>query len=185
MLRGSPMIALTAKASTKINWAWVAGGVVLSGAVVTAANLTHDRLFHGGSPASAGADSRADLSKAAEQKSSHDLKTTVVLAEGKFRSAKIQSEPVRSVEMPREVAVTGRIEADPNRRVDVRPRASGVVRTRPVAPGSKVKKGTRWSSSIARTSARRGFWSASVSGPWRRFGSRPRGRRRLPPTPGP
>ena len=43
--------------------------------------------------------------------------------------------------MPKEVGVTGRIEADPNRRVDVRPRRQGVVRTVPVLPGTKVKKG--------------------------------------------
>ena len=63
------------------------------------------------------------------------------MPEGKFQQAGIRVEPVRDLEMPREVAVTGKVEADPNRRVEVRPKAAGVVRTVPVLPGTKVRKG--------------------------------------------
>jgi membrane fusion protein, heavy metal efflux system len=130
------------KSSSSLPWAL--GAILAAGAVAAAANLTHDRLFHpkgqsadetnskDGAPAAAAGDDR---------KPTHDLTTTVVLPEGKFKQADIKVELVRTVEMPKEVAVTGKIEADPNRRVDIRPRALGVVRTVPVLPGTKVKKG--------------------------------------------
>jgi membrane fusion protein, heavy metal efflux system len=112
-------------------WTWVLAAILAAGVGVTAANLTHDRLFH----------PTVVAPVVDRKKPTHDLTTTVVLAEGKFKQADIRVEPVQAVDMPREVAVTGKIEADPNRRVDIRPRASGVVRTVPVLPGSKVKKG--------------------------------------------
>ena len=128
-----------AKSSSKPNWGWALGAIVLVGAAGAAANLTHDRLFHGTAGPADGA--KQVPPAAADKKPAHDPTTTVVLPEGKFRSADIRVEPVQSIDMPKEVAVTGRIEADPNRRVDIRPRASGVVRTRPVSAGTKVKKG--------------------------------------------
>jgi multidrug efflux pump subunit AcrA (membrane-fusion protein) len=124
----------------KWRWGWILGGILATSAVVTAANMTHDRIFHKGETAShaAKADPKADDAKS---EPTHDLKTTVVLPKGKFDTAEIRVEPVQTIEMPKEVSVTGKIEADPNRRVDVRPKASGVVRTIPVLPGTKVKKG--------------------------------------------
>jgi cobalt-zinc-cadmium efflux system membrane fusion protein len=122
--------------SPRLAWGWSLAALLATGAVVAAAsNLTHDRLFHPkvDEPAPAAADGKKEPT--------HDLTTTVVLSEGKFQQAEIRVEPVQAVEMPREVAVTGRIEADPNRRLDVRARAPGVVRTVPLLPGSKVKKG--------------------------------------------
>jgi cobalt-zinc-cadmium efflux system membrane fusion protein len=136
----SPTIPARAKSTPNPAWGRALGGIVVAGAMVAAANMTHDRLFHGTRDPSA--EAGKDGAPAADpRKPTHDPTTTVVLPEGKFRSAEIRVEPVRSVDMPREVGVTGRIEADPNRRVDIRPRAPGVVRTRPVLPGSRVKKG--------------------------------------------
>jgi len=127
----SPSPALSKKSSPMLVWGLVA--ILAAAAVVTLANLTHDRFFHSNAvPAEAPAD---------DKKPTHDLTTTVILPQGKFEQAGIQVEPVQTIDVPREVAVTGKIEADPNRRVDIHPRASGVVRTVPVLPGSKVKKG--------------------------------------------
>ena len=118
---------------------WIIGTLVAVGGVAVGSNLTHDRLFHRDEkPAEA-----AKVAPAAgdEQKPTHDLKTTVVMPEGKFSKAGIKVDQVQSVDLPKEVTVAGKIEADPNRRVDVRAKASGVVRSVPMLPGTKVKKG--------------------------------------------
>ena len=121
-------------------WGWIIGGIVAASVVITAANLTHDRLFHKGE-APAGSNQAVPGKVADEPQPTHDLKTTVVLAEGKFAKAGIVVEPVQTIDMPKEVSVAGKIEADPNRRVDIKPKAPGIVRTIPVLPGTKVKKG--------------------------------------------
>lgn len=127
----SPPMLSRAKSSTRMAWDWVAVAIVAAGAVATAANLTHDRLFH----------PKTVPVVEEEKKPTHDITTTVVMPAGKLEKAQIRVEPVESVDMPREVSVTGRIEADPNRRVDIRPRAAGVVRTVPALPQTRVKKG--------------------------------------------
>jgi membrane fusion protein, heavy metal efflux system len=124
----------------KWRWNWALSLIVATSAVVTASNLTHDRLFHQGGLADDASQIKA-LANPDDARPAHDLKTTVVMPEGKFQNAGIRVEPVQTIEMPKEVSVTGKIEADPNRRVDIRPKASGVVRTVPVLPGTKVKKG--------------------------------------------
>jgi len=105
----------------------------------TAASLLHDRLFHTAGPSAGAADSAKAESTA--KPSGPDPTTTVVLAEGKFAQADIKLGAAQTGEVAKEVAVTGRIEADPNRRFDVRPKAPGVVRTVPVQPGTKVRAG--------------------------------------------
>jgi cobalt-zinc-cadmium efflux system membrane fusion protein len=140
----SPPSSLSrAKLSPMLAWGWALAAILGAGAVATAAILTHDRLYHSeaGSTGAARQDGAPASAAVDEKAPAHDLTTTVVLPEGKFKQADIRVESVQTVDMPKEVAVTGRIEADPNRRVDVRPRASGVVRTVPVPPGSKLKKG--------------------------------------------
>ena len=137
MLPPSPV----AKSSPKLAWGWALGAIVVGGAVVAASNLTHDRLFHG--PGQDAGKAGDGPSPPVAEKPAHDPTTTVVLPEGKFQQADIRVEPARAVEMPKEVAATGRIEADPNRRVEVRPRASGVVRTVPVLPGHPGQEGGR------------------------------------------
>jgi cobalt-zinc-cadmium efflux system membrane fusion protein len=133
-----PVVPSRPKSSSWAPLGIALGAVLAAGAVATAAILTHDQMYHRESGDSLKADASAP---AAEHAPTHDLTTTVVFPEGKFAKAGIQVELVQTVEMPREVSVTGRIEADPNRRVDIRPRASGVVRTVPTMPGTKVKKG--------------------------------------------
>ena len=120
-------------------------GLVLVAAIsISVATLAHDQLFH--SHASEAAATPAVETDAAEsatgaKPASFDPTTTVVLAEGKFQSADIQTGAAKIERVAREVAVAGRVEADPNRRVVIFPKAPGVVRTLPVQPGSKVKAG--------------------------------------------
>ncbi len=112
-------------------------GVVASIAVA-AATLTHDRLFHGNAGE---AKAVADEPAGTMPKLAFDPTTTVVLAEGKFQTAAIKLGVARVDQVAKEVAVAGRIEADPNLRVEIRPKAAGVVRTLPVQPGTKVHAG--------------------------------------------
>jgi RND family efflux transporter MFP subunit len=66
---------------------------------------------------------------------------SVELAEGKWSAFGIRTEPVVLVSLPSEVGVVGKIEANPDRRVEVRPRASGIIREVRVRLGQTVKKG--------------------------------------------
>lgn len=67
--------------------------------------------------------------------------TTVTLPEEKAKAAGLRVEAVGTASLPVEVVVPGRIEADVDRRIDVRPRVSGIVRTIAVVLGQKVKAG--------------------------------------------
>ena len=120
-------------------------GLTLVAAIaVTVATLAHDQLFHAGRSLEAAATGMiaGEASKGEDGKApSFDPTTTVVLPEGKFAAANLEVAAARTAEVSREVAVAGRIEADPNRRIEVRPKAPGVVRTVPALPGSKVKAG--------------------------------------------
>ncbi len=134
----APSLAKIPPGST-LAWATAASlGLV---AALAVAALAYDRMHHG--PARAGeaqAPAKGEPGPAAPGPEI-DKATTVALPEGKFQQAGIRVEPASSIELPREFSVTGRVEADPNRRVEVRPRAQGVVRTVPVLPGTKVKAG--------------------------------------------
>lgn len=63
------------------------------------------------------------------------------MAGGKWSAAGIRTEPVELASLPSEVGVVGKVEANPDRRVEVRPRAAGIVREVRVKLGQKVKKG--------------------------------------------
>ena len=69
--------------------------------------------------------------------------TTVSLSEVKLKAAKITSEPARYDQLPTELGVPGRIEVNADRRIEIRPRASGVVREVHVVQGQNVKRGER------------------------------------------
>ena len=68
-------------------------------------------------------------------------KTIVTLTKPKLEAAGLATEPVRLTDLPSELGVTGRIEVNADRRVEVRSRAAGVVREVHVVLGQKVKKG--------------------------------------------
>ena len=117
---------------------WLVVTTLALALIATAATLAYDRIFHHGKE---GVTAQTIGITPVDGEPDIDLKTTVALPEGKFKTAGIVVEPVQEVQMPREIAVTGKIEADPNRKAEIRPRASGIVRTVPVLPGTKVKAG--------------------------------------------
>ncbi len=101
-------------------------------AAVTVANLTHDLIWH---------HSRVEAATTPAPVSKPGLPHSLTLPEGKAHAAAIQLEAAKEVELSSEVGVTGRIEPNVDRRVDIRPRASGVVRTVNVTLGQAVKAG--------------------------------------------
>lgn len=69
------------------------------------------------------------------------LPGTVTLTPGKLKEAGIAVEPVRLDALPTELGVPGKIDANQDRQVPVRPRAAGVVRAVRAALGQPVRKG--------------------------------------------
>jgi multidrug efflux pump subunit AcrA (membrane-fusion protein) len=69
------------------------------------------------------------------------MATSVTLPEGKWKAAGIKTEPARVVTLSTEVGVPGRIEANTDRRIEVRPRAAGAVREVRVVLGQVVRRG--------------------------------------------
>jgi membrane fusion protein, heavy metal efflux system len=113
-------------------------GFAICALAVVAANLTHDSLFHGSAVMAAptgGQDAPRPGPEGAQPANQ------ITLPEGKLKVAGIQLEPATLVELPAEVVVAGQIEANPYRRVEIRPRASGIVRTADVSPAQQVKAG--------------------------------------------
>jgi RND family efflux transporter MFP subunit len=113
---------------------WAALGLCVS--VVGVSTVFHDALFHRTTT-----EATATAAAGPPETSAPASATTVTLPEGKFKVAGIRTEPARVVELPSEVGVPGRIEANPDRRVDIRPRASGVIREVHVLLGQNVKMG--------------------------------------------
>lgn len=72
----------------------------------------------------------------------HDHRPGLVsLSEAKLTAAGVRLDEARTVEMPTELGVAGRIEVNADRRVEVRSRAAGIVREVHVTLGKKVQKG--------------------------------------------
>ncbi len=69
--------------------------------------------------------------------------TSVALSESKLKAAKITTEAARYDQLPTELGVPGRIEVNADRRIEIRPRAPGVVREVHVLLGQNVKRGDR------------------------------------------
>jgi membrane fusion protein, heavy metal efflux system len=127
----------------KVSKSGLAWGALAMGAAVVLANLMHDTLFHGRHLV---ASSRSDAPSAALEgttasESAGTSGKTVNLSGGKWQAAGITTEPARLTTLSAEVGVPGRIEANPDRRVEIRPRAMGVVREVRVVLGQKVKTG--------------------------------------------
>lgn len=120
---------------------WAALAVCL--ALLAASLLLHDTLFHGTSLPASTLPTRAEPSGEAASASepAAEPATTVTLPEGKWKAAGVRVEPAQLVALPSEVGVPGLIAANPDHRVEIRPRAPGVVREVRAAFGQKVKKG--------------------------------------------
>jgi cobalt-zinc-cadmium efflux system membrane fusion protein len=67
--------------------------------------------------------------------------TSVTLSESKFREAKLATDAARVDRLTTEVGVPGMIQANADQKVEVRPRAAGIVRSVHAMFGQKVKKG--------------------------------------------
>ena len=113
---------------------WAALGLCL---VLLLSNVWHDTLFHGRSPVASPAVAEPPPSPQAAPA----VATSVTLPQGKLKVAGVRTEPARTEVLPVEVGVPGRIDANPDRRVEIRPRAAGVVREVHALLGQRVKKG--------------------------------------------
>jgi membrane fusion protein, heavy metal efflux system len=118
---------------------WMAVGLVVVGVVVAVANLTHDNFFHG--PALLASFATGEPKQPPGTVASAEASSSITLPEGKLRTAGIKVETAEVVELPIEIIVTGTIEPNPDRRVEIRPRVPGIVRAVNVEPSQKVKAG--------------------------------------------
>ncbi|ODT98339.1 MAG: hypothetical protein ABS79_06075, partial [Planctomycetes bacterium SCN 63-9] len=66
---------------------------------------------------------------------------TVSLTPAKYENAKIKVEPARLEPVSQEIGVVGRIELNSDHRVEIRPRASGIIREVHVSLGQMVRRG--------------------------------------------
>src|SRR6185437_5230904 len=122
--------------------AWTTGlawwGLALLAALVLA-TLSHDVIFHRRTAEATPEGSAAGRGPATPE--SQAMATTVILPEGKFQVAGIKTGPATVTRQSTEVGVPGRIEANIDHQIEIRPRASGVVREVHVVLSQKVKKG--------------------------------------------
>jgi cobalt-zinc-cadmium efflux system membrane fusion protein len=128
-------LALPHRPVPKNAWPWVATGVAVTFAL--AATVLHDTVFQHGRTTSGAAGSPA----APTASPPPGATTTVTLPEGKLRAAHIATAPAERTTLATAIDVAGRIDANLDRRVDVHPRAAGVIRRVAVALGQHVKKG--------------------------------------------
>jgi multidrug efflux pump subunit AcrA (membrane-fusion protein) len=118
---------------------WVVLG---SGLALLVVNFTlHDALFHHKALSASEAEEGGAAGSPGPAPQAPGLPTSVTLAEGKFKAAGVTTEPARLVSLPAELGVPGRIEANLDHQVQIRPRASGVIREVKVVLGQAVKKG--------------------------------------------
>ncbi len=119
---------------------WAGMGLCL---VLLTAHLTYDLLgptrLHAAlqTPQSAS----ASRTGAEAKEPARATPSTISLSESKYREAKIATEPARLDRIATEVGVPGLIQANADRRVDIRPRATGIVREVHVLQGQQVKRG--------------------------------------------
>lgn len=125
--------AITGRKTWTTVLAW--GALALIAAMVLT-HLLHDTLFPGrpltASPIAETQAAPVDTAATA---------TTVTLPEGKWKRAGIATGPAEVTTLAAEIGVPGRIEANTDRRIEIRPRATGVVREVKVVLGQKVKPG--------------------------------------------
>lgn len=112
---------------------WLPWAVLGLGVALLAANLAlHDVLFHRGAQVASVAEANAV---------STGLPATISLTEEKSRVAGLSLGESTLEMLPVELGVPGKIEANLDRQVQVRPRATGVVREVKVLLSQEVKKG--------------------------------------------
>ena len=116
---------------------WLGMGLSLA---ILAAHLAFDLAGRSRAAAQSGA---ADLKHepGAKGASASSPANTVSLSESKIKAAKVATEPARFERLTTELGVPGRIEVNSDRRLEVRPRASGVIGDVHVMLGQTVKRG--------------------------------------------
>jgi cobalt-zinc-cadmium efflux system membrane fusion protein len=119
------------------SWRLIMVGVSVIAVAIAAVVFVPRLLKHQNSPAVAASDAQAKSSASP----SFNPKTTVLLPDGKMKVAGIELGPVRRDELATEVGVPGQISLNPDRRVEIKPRVAGVVRTVAATIGRKVKAG--------------------------------------------
>jgi RND family efflux transporter MFP subunit len=131
-------IALRKGATMRDTFPWLILGL---GLVLLVVNLTfHERVFHRRTHASEAA-AITNATAGASGAIVSALPTVVTLPAEKLKAAQIRTEKAALLSLPAELGVPGRIEANLDRQVPVRPRAAGVIRSVNVVLGQKVKKG--------------------------------------------
>lgn len=113
-------------------WAAAAAGLVAVAAVAVVA------IKGRGESAAAKAGGEAEAAKAGP---GLDPKTTVVLPEGKLKAAGLALGEARAEDLATEVGVPGHVSINPDRRVEIRPRVTGVVRSVAATIGQRVRAG--------------------------------------------
>ncbi len=133
--RSAPPVPAKSVSPTSSGRRWAVGSFVAVAilAMIPLGLKLSGRL--GTSVPSAGVETKPD------EKPKFDPKTTVLLPEGKMKVAGVQVGPVRKDELATEVSVPGQVSLNPDRRVEIKPRVSGVVRTVAATIGRKVKAG--------------------------------------------
>lgn len=138
-LNHRPSAPASRSARSLVSWG-VVGMIVLALVGYVAVDLLnpsrmHASQGHGPSSSDSGDGSKGDAREKAGPASS------VSLSESKFQEAKIAIGQASVEKLATEVSVPGMIQANADSRVEVRPRATGIVRTVQATIGQKVKKG--------------------------------------------
>ena len=115
---------------------WTVLGV---GLALSALNLAFSGAFFKKTAAPASVESSSG--ETASATGPGGLPASLTLTETKVKTIGIKTDPATLETLPTELGVPGRIEANQERQVQIRPRASGVIRTVNVALGQHVKKG--------------------------------------------
>jgi len=117
---------------------WLGMGLCLA---ALAAHLAWDIVGWKTSAAEAQAEVQRARAVLSPQAAPASPATTVVLSEAKLQAAKLTTAQARYDELSIELGVPGRIEVNADRRIDIRPRATGVVREVHALLGQNVKRG--------------------------------------------
>ncbi len=125
------------RASFPASVSWVVLGLGLLLLLVNLAWL----VFHGLHSTTAADAEKPAASTSAPGNGPGGLPDKVTLSEGKLKEAGIALENVQVVTLPAELGVAGKIDANQDREVMVRPRAAGVIREVKAVLGQKLKKG--------------------------------------------
>ena len=104
---------------------WLGMGLCLA---ALAAHLAWDIVGWRTSAAVAQAAIQRAQAALSQQTAAANPPTTVVLSEAKLKAAKLTTAQARYDELSTELGVPGRIEVNADRRIEIRPRAAGVVR---------------------------------------------------------